>query len=286
MIHTISKNSCTAKISELGAELKSFSNNGNEYMWSGNPDVWSGTAPILFPIVGRLKNDEYSYGGKIYKMNQHGFARKRNFEVYKKEESHISFILKANKETKLIYPFDFEIIVDFEIDNGSLSVTYYVLNNGQKQMLFTIGSHPAFALQTNNCQLSDYYIEFDKKETLDCYRVVNGLICEETLPLYLANDNIIKLSKDIFNDDALIFKNLVSNQISIKNNITGYDLKVIIQGIPHLGIWAKPAAPYVCIEPWYGFADAVNSSGELTKKEGMINLDPNGRFITEYKIVV
>ena len=141
MIYTITKNNYSAQISDIGAELKSFkNNNGMEFIWEGNPDIWCGTAPVLFPIVGKLKNNKYFYEGQSYDMNQHGFARKSKFEVFNIEESTISFILKASKESKLIYPFDFELIVEFVIDEGMLTVSYFVKNIGKEEMYFTIGS--------------------------------------------------------------------------------------------------------------------------------------------------
>ena len=286
MIHTISNNNYSAQISELGAELKSFKNDkGFEFIWIGNPNIWSGTAPILFPFVGKLKNDKYIFNGKTYKMNKHGFVRKRSFEVLEKKESEISFILRSDNETKDSYPFDFELIVEFEINVGILTVSYMVINKGNNQMYFTIGSHPAFKLETDNCELSDYYIEFEKNENLDCYLIDGGLLAKDTISHYMNNENTIQLSKDIFNDDALVFKNIKSKQITIKNDITGYKLKVMTGGAPHLGIWAIPAAPYVCIEPWYGFADNVGGSGELINKEGMIKLQSGENFITGYQII-
>ncbi len=286
MIYTITTNNYSAKISDLGAELKSFkNNNGFEFIWEGDPDIWNGTAPVLFPIVGKLKNNKYLYEGQSYDMNQHGFARKSKFEVLNIEESAISFKLRSDKKSMLIYPFEFEFIVEFVIDERVLTVSYFIKNIGKEVMYFTIGSHPAFALQTNNCKLSDYYIEFEKKEDLDCYVIDNGLVKSKTIPLYMNNESVITLNKDIFNNDALVFKNILSKHLSIKNDITGYNLKVMTGGAPHLGIWAKPAAPYVCIEPWYGFADSVDSKGEMTKKEGMIKLNTQKDFITGYQII-
>lgn len=287
MTHTITNNKFSAKISDLGAELKSFTNdNDQEYIWSGDPEIWNGTAPVLFPIVGKLKNNEYKFEGKTYKMNQHGFARKLKFNVVNKTESAISFKLNADVNTKLIYPFNFELIVTFSIYNNQLSVNYAVTNNGDQQMPFTIGSHPAFCLQTSNCKLNDYYIEFDKNETLDCYVINDGLLDEQPISNYLNNENIIPLHKNIFNNDALVFKNIKSQQITIKNKVTNYKLTVKTGGAPHLGIWAKPAAPYVCIEPWFGYADNTTSTGELLKKESMITLKPKNSFSAGYQIII
>lgn len=287
MIHTITKNNWSAQISELGAELKSFKDNHEyEYIWNGNPDIWSGTAPVLFPIVGKLNNNTYKFDGKEYAMNQHGIVRKRNFEVYRKEKSVISFIIGANAETMKVYPFDFELIVEFEVGNGLLTVSYFVINRGERQMYFTIGSHPAFHLNIQNCKLGDYYIEFEKEETIDCYVIEAGLLADKTLPLFLNNEKIIPITKDLFNDDALVFKNIQSNSISIKNDLIGYNLTLKTGGAPHLGIWAKPGAPYVCIEPWFGFADKVGFNDDLSKKEGMLKLKPKESFVADYQIVI
>jgi len=287
MIYTISNNNYTAKISDVGAELKSFKdNNRQEYIWEGKPEIWSGTAPILFPIVGQLKNDEYTYSGNKYHMDKHGFARRSTFKVHKHEDATISFILESSEETQHVYPFEFELIVEFGIENGILTVSYFVLNTGEKNMYFTIGSHPAFTLDTNNYELSDYYIEFEKKELLDCYVIEDGLFVTDTIPRYLDDYNTIQLSESIFDNDALIFKNITSKQISIKNDKSNFNITIVTGGAPHLGIWAKPRAPYVCIEPWYGFADNVDANGELSKKESMIKLKSGQSFSTGYQIRV
>jgi len=289
MIHHIRQGNFSAKISELGAELKSFKNEktSTEYIWYGLPEFWSGTAPILFPNVGLLKDDEYMLNGKTYNMQKHGFARKSYFELISKTISTVKFRLNSNEELFKIYPFEFELEVSFEISNSKLKIANTVKNTGSKPLVFTIGAHPAFNLNLNNLSLKDYYIEFDKKEDLQLYELEDGLFKHGTKPFRLSEKNRITLSSDIFNNDALIFKNINSRNISI--GCTKSDFKLTLRNTsnaPHLGIWSKPGAPYVCIEPWHGHADMVDSHKNFTEKDGTINLNKDEVFISGYEILV
>lgn len=289
MIHNIHQGNFSAQISELGAELKSFKNEttGIEYIWYGLPEFWNGSAPILFPNVGLLKNDEYVLNGKTYNMQKHGFARKSYFELVDKTVSTVKFRLNSNDELFKIYPFEFELEVSFEISNSKLKITNTVKNNGSKPLVFTIGAHPAFNLNLNDLCLEDYYIEFDKKENLQLYELEKGLFKHGSKPFRLSEKNRITLSSDIFNNDALIFKNINSRAISIGCTKSDFKLTLINTGdAPHLGIWSVPGAPYVCIEPWHGHADMIDSDKDFIKKDGTIILDEIGVFISGYEILV
>lgn len=288
MTHTITNNNYTAQISELGAELKSLKNDttGFEYIWEGDPEIWSGTAPILFPIIGQLKGDQYFYEGKKYDMRKHGIVRRRSFLLHQKDESEVSFVFKSDDQTKEAYPFDFELIVHFSLIGPSLKVSYNVKNTGIQLMYFAIGSHPAFRLDMGSCKLNDYYIEFSTNEILECHILESGLLKRETIASFLNNEKIIPLSKNLFDNDALIFKNIKSREISIKNNKTDYHLMVTTGEAPNLGIWAKPKAPYVCIEPWFGHTDYVYSEGDFISKDGILTLEPGKDFYAGYEIHV
>lgn len=289
MIHHISHGNFSAQISELGAELKSFKNENTdtEYIWYGLPEFWYGTAPILFPNVGLLKDDEYVLNGKTYNMQKHGFARKSYFELVGKTVSTVRFILNSNEELFKIYPFEFELEVSFEISDSKLKITNTVKNKGTKPLIFTIGTHPAFNLDLNNLSLEDYYIEFNKKENLKLYVIEKGLFKHGSKPFRLSEKNRITLSSDIFNNDALIFKNINSRTISIGCTKSDFKLTLINTGdAPHLGIWSVPGAPYVCIEPWHGHADMIDSDKDFIKKDGMISLNKDAVFISGYEIIV
>lgn len=289
MIHHIQQENFSAQISELGAELISFKNEETkfEYIWNGNPEIWNGRAPLLFPNIGKLKNDEYLFNGKIYKMEKHGFARKSHFDLIDKTESSASFKLKYSEETLKFYPFKFELEVLFEINNGNLKVTNTVRNIGNEAIFFTIGLHPAFSLPLENSTLNDYFIELDKKEELQLFEVEDGFIKRDSKNFILSSENRIQLSADIFNDDALIFKNINSREISIGNIKSDYKVKLISNAnLPHLGIWAKPNAPFVCIEPWLGHADFTDSNKTFIEKDNTVKLNIGEEFETGYEIIV
>jgi len=288
MLHKISHKNYSAKISVLGAELKSFRDDSrsDEYIWQGNPDIWKGSAPILFPIIGRLKDGKYKYNKKTYQLAKHGFARTSTFALSYDTESEKHFMLTSNPDTQASYPFEFEFIAGFTISEGKLSVSYTVKNKEDEKMYFTLGSHPAFSLPTGDCALEDFYIEFEKNEILDCYFLENDLLTAAPIKSYLNNENKIKISKDLFNNDALIFKNIKSRKIAIKNKKTGHRITLHTGNAPHLGIWAKPGAPYVCLEPWYSHDDSIDSDYDLTKKLGMMKLEAGENFKTGYEILV
>ncbi len=288
MLHTIANNNFTAKISDLGVELRSFRDEirGEEYIWQGDPEIWQGSAPVLFPIVGRLKDGQYLFNNKKYQLNKHGIARTSIFSLHHDKEIEKSFILVSNPEIELCYPFKFEFIVRFRIEAGLLQISYTVKNIGNEMMYFTLGSHPAFVLPLNECMLEDYYLEFEMEETLDRYFLKNGLLSVEPVPLYLNNEKIIPITKELFENDALIFKNIRSKEIYIKNTKTGHRLLLDTGNAPHLGIWAKPGAPYVCLEPWYSYDDSIDSNYDITNKSGIMKLDFGEEFIAGYKIKV
>lgn len=284
-MQTIKYENTTVTIDEMGAELKSFKYMNKEIIWQSNPDIWSGSAPILFPFVGRLKNGKYSYNGKEYILKKHGFAKNCTFNIETKTKNSISFTLESSEETKVIYPFDFLFRVKFFLKENILDVEYDVKNRSQDSMYFSLGSHPGIALPLENTTLDDYYIEFNKNETLCPYKLVNELLKKQP-EQYLKNENIIKLNEHIFDDDALIFSGVQSTDIFVKNNRTGRNVKVSIGDTPDLGIWAKPGAPYVCIEPWFGYDDLANATGKLEEKAGIVKLNPNKCFKTGYSIEV
>lgn len=289
MIHQIQEGNFSAQISELGAELISFKNTltNFEYVWYGRAEYWTGKAPILFPNIGLLKDDEYVLNGKTFKMKKHGFARKSYFELIAKTGSSAKFRLKSSEESRKMYPFDFELTIEFEISDSKLIVTNTVKNTGNENMFFTIGGHPAFNLPLKNSSLSDYYVEFDKKEDLQCYELENGFLKHKTSDFALTAENRIILSENIFDNDALVFKNINSREISIGNIKSDFKLKLKNTGnAPHLGIWSKPGAPYVCIEPWHGHADFVDSNKDFVNKDNTIELNNGNEFKTGFEIEV
>jgi len=286
MLHTLSNDIVSATISSLGAELKSLKNiaNNDEYIWQGDAKIWQGSAPVLFPIIGRLKNGQYQYQGKTYQLNKHGFARTSEFLVESQQSDAITFALKANDQTRQHYPFDFVLFVTFALTNNGLSVSYQVTNTGSALMYFTLGSHPALRLPLDNSELSDYMIAFEQPETLDCYYLENDLLCDTPVKAYLNNESTIPITSGLFDKDALIFKDIQSTKVHLKNKTAGHRLTMDTGGAPHFGLWAKPNAPFICYEPWFSHDDPADSNGELTTKPGMMTLNPNAGFETSYQL--
>ena len=289
-MHTIKNNTLQVSVKEIGAELCSIKSlsSGIEYIWDGNPDVWAAHAPNLFPVIGCLKEDAFLYKKQEYKCPKHGFIRNnKNVTLIESTPNRLTFGLKYDEASLLIYPFKFEFYISFILEGNKLRVEHKVMNYGDEDMLFSLGGHPGF-----NCPIhdgesyDDYYPEFEKPETAQSWRVLkNGLIGKETIPVF-DEPTIIKLHPHIFDDDALVFKNLNSSRVSLKSNSSKQMLSMDFEGFSHLGIWAKPNTNYVCIEPWIGIADNVDSDRNFETKDGLIRLQAKKSFVATYSITV
>lgn len=280
---TVIKNTfLTATINSFGAELCSLKNKENkEYIWAGNSDFWGKHSPILFPIVGTLKNNSFHYNAKEYDLSRHGFAREMEFKLIDKKEDSATFSLQSTEETLRVYPFQFELQIIYTVDNYNLSIEYKVINKGNSKMPFSIGAHPAFALPGN---FEDYSIQFDKEEFLEYYLLENDLISNQTKKLE-TQEGQIPLTYELFKNDALIFKTLKSKSLTILENRNPF-LRVNFKDFPSLGIWTKMNAPFLCIEPWFGYSDTNENSGNLFEKEGILVLEENATFRSEFSIEV
>ncbi len=273
-----------ASINPFGAELSSLTHLGKEFIWHGDDNYWGGRAPILFPIVGALKDGSMRYQGKRYEMPRHGIARRCTFKCIHHSTTGVTFSLKANEQTRELYPWDFELQAHFNLTESDIAVRYEVYNEDSSTMLFSIGSHPAFALQIDDSySFNDYAIGFNQPEDFAIYALTEqGLLETTPQPLATSNNTII-LTEDIFKNDALVLRNIKSDKISLYRG-TDVLLTVDTGGAPHLGIWSKPAAPFVCIEPWLGTSDFVDASGEFDAKPDLISLMPQKSFQHSYKI--
>ncbi len=280
MTTKLTNSNLTAEIKHLGAELCSLKNNTNiEYIWEGNPEFWGKHSPVLFPIVGTLKNNTYQYNHSEYHLSRHGFARDNEFELIDKQENSATFSIQSNAETRKVYPFDFELQINYALENNSLTIGYKVINKGVVEMPFSLGAHPALALPGN---FDEYSIEFEKEEPLVYHLLDKDLIADETKTLEVQNKQL-KLNYQLFENDALIFKSLQSKALTIYKNGSPL-LKFNYEDFPHLGIWTKINAPFLCIEPWFGYSDSVASTGDLFEKEGVQILQPNAAFDAKFSI--
>ena len=282
MTTTIKNSNLSAEINPFGAELISLkSNNNKEYIWEGNPDFWGKHSPVLFPIVGTLKNNSFLYEGTQYHLSRHGFARDMTFELIEKKENSATFSIKSSMETLKKYPFEFELQLIYTLHNSNLDIEYKVINTGKSKMPFSIGAHPAFALVGN---FKNYSIAFEKEEPLEYHLLENDLISSKTATIQL-NQKQIPLTYDLFENDALIFKKLQSNALTILEDSNPV-LTVHFEDFPSLGIWTKMNAPFLCIEPWFGYSDTNENSGNLFEKEGIQVLDKNQTFQAKFSIEI
>lgn len=269
---TITNGALSATIRDMGAELISLKKDGREYIWSGDPAFWGKHSPVLFPIVGTLKDNSYTHNGKSYSLPRHGFARERNFAVISQEKNRVTFSLKADNVTYEVYPFDFDLVITYVLETSSVSINYEVKNlSAETAMPFSLGAHPAFALPG---KFEDYSLHFNKDEKLTRYKLENDLVSDKTEIVKLKNGNL-PLNYALFKDDALVMKEISSKEVAIKKGDKPY-LRVGYKNFPHMGLWTKTGAPFICIEPWQGYADTPSNNGNLSDKEGIINLKGDG----------
>lgn len=271
MFYKIENEFLTCEIDDMGAQLHSLvsKENGKEYIWQGNPDIWYGQAPVLFPVIGQLINDKYFYNGVEYTMPKHGLARKLPFNVKECEGARAVFSLESDENTLKSYPFDLEYLVTFELKGKSLVNTMTVINKTKGEMYFSVGAHPGF-----NCNVGDV-IEFEQAETLATERIdKENLIISEKFP-FMENEKSFVITKEIFEPDALILSDIKSEKLRIKGD---NEVEFTFGKCPFLGIWAKPGAPYVCIEPWYGVNDGREVKKDISEKRGIEHLGEGETF--------
>lgn len=282
MTTTIKHGNLSAEIKHFGAELISLKTNQNrECIWEGNPEFWGKHSPILFPIVGTLKHNSFHHDGIEYHLSRHGFAREMLFELIQATANSATFSIQSSEETLKVYPFEFELQLIYTLNENILSIAYKVINKGKSTMPFSIGAHPAFALPNH---FENYAIAFEKEESLEYYLLENDLISNKTKKLEVHNKQI-PLTYELFENDALIFKTLQSKSLTILENKNPI-LRVHFEDFPSLGIWTKMNAPFLCIEPWFGYSDTNKSSGNLFEKEGIQILESNATFHSKFSIEI
>ncbi len=324
---TLSNEFVTLRAKPEGAELCSIqTSDGTEHLWQADPSVWSRHAPILFPIVGKLKNNQYAHNGKMYELPQHGFARDMTFALLEQTEDTLVYQLLPTNETNTVYPFDFELRVLYRLNGNSITVEYEVRNHGQDTMPFSIGAHPGFNLPS---KLDECFLTLEKetlkhlaKETphsnfvgqASLYseslcpahapeygkRVLqesrlnslqahllsdDGLLSSETVSLTNQSD-CIPITQTLFDRDALILLDVDFEKLTIASQKSDTRIALEFSGFPQLGIWAKPGAPYICIEPWFGYADPQEPYGDISNKPGIQILPAGETFRCTQRITI
>ena len=290
MKYSIENDLFKVEVDECGAELCSIlsKKTGFEYIWQADPNIWKGSAPVLFPIIGALKNGSFTFDEKSYELPKHGFVRNNaKVRLINRTSSRLSFVLSNDDETLAIYPFKFELKISFFLFESRLQVFHEVANSGMEPMYFSIGGHPAFNYPWKDGEnKDDYYLEFERKENNSIFKLSeNGLLLKEEIPL-MEETNRLVLKDGLFDNDALIFTELNSSEVSLKSKSSKGKISVNFDDFPFLGIWSKPNADFVCIEPWDGLPDFEDSDQEFTRKSGIIKLGTGSIHYASYTIQI
>ncbi|MFY7669830.1 aldose 1-epimerase family protein [Tenacibaculum sp. MEBiC06402] len=285
----LENNKIKVNIALFGAELtKLYSKEtGLDYLWNGNPKFWKRHAPILFPIVGKLKNHTYYVDDKKFYLPQHGFARDNEFSVISQSNNEIIFELSFSEKTLEIYPYRFKLQIGYHLNENILEITYRVINFDNHPLFFSIGAHPAFKCPiTNDTSFSDYYVEFQHQEKPLQYSLnkENGLRIEKPTTVELPSK--LPLDYTLFEDDALIYKNIKSNVISLQSPKHNHGINFHSSNWEYFAFWTKKDAPFICFEPWMGAADLETTNQDFTTKDGIIELDINKEFKQHYAIEI
>ena len=289
-ITTIQNNLLKIGVKTTGAELCQIASakHGTEFMWNADPDIWPNYAPNLFPIVGMLKNETYFFDGGKYTLPKHGFIRNNSdFEILEESSDRITLRLLYSEKTLAAYPFKFEYFVIYHLEDNKLHINYTVKNCDGQTIYFSVGGHPAFKCPVyNDEKYSDYELIFDQQETSQTHllNLNTGLVTSQTEAI-LDSPTTIKMRYDLFNKDALIFKDLKSRKVTLNGKKSDI-LTVHFEDFPYLGLWAKPNANYVCIEPWLGIADHEDTNQQLKTKEGILKLEAGKSFSATYTIEI
>ncbi len=279
--------------SSFGGELISFKLEGIEKIHQGeeardeNGKVyWKRHSPVLFPIVGKLKRNQTMINGRTFEIMQHGFARDMQYEPITKLDNFHSYVLKSNKYTMARYPYEFELYNTYRQEENKLIYIYKVINTGTTNMPFGLGSHPAFKIDQDDLIKGNYYLEFEEEETRAHFLyLIDGLVATEYAKNKLENNKIISLDEHTFDNDAIIMKGIQNKKISLKNHRTRKTvLTMDFTGWPYLGVWSKPGAPFICLEPWMSTADSIHSSNVFVKKPDMMVLAPGEEFENKFSV--
>ncbi|NBB22157.1 aldose 1-epimerase family protein [Runella sp. CRIBMP] len=286
---TIQNADIKATINTKGAELNSLVLLASqlEFMWQGNPNFWGKHSPVLFPIVGGLKDNTYYFNGTAYHLPRHGFAREKTFSVEQQQSDSVTFLLTHDESTLAVYPFGFAFRIRYSLLNNQLKVSYLVENPSGGTLWFSVGAHPAFKVPlVEATQYEDYLLSFNKSEDWARWPLTPEGMVEKTPVLLAEQTTDLPLTKELFYEDALVFKNYRSDSVVLHTPKSPHSLQFDFPDFPYLGIWAAKNADFVCIEPWCGIADSVDHNQDITQKEGIIQLAAKEHFERSWTVTL
>ena len=285
----ISNDRITIQVDSMGAELKSLKeiSSGREYMWNADPRYWKRTSPVLFPLVGGLKDGSFRVDGIEYPMGQHGFARDTEFCLKSQVAHEIWFLLESDEETMRRYPYPFALEIGYELSERTVRVKWRVRNPAADTLYFSIGGHPAFLCPIREgTRQSDYSLRFDARKELVSSVLEKGLMSGERAA-YALQDGVLPVTEHLFDRDALVIERDQAHRVSLVTP-EGRDYLTVAFDAPLFGIWSPPGknAPFICIEPWYGRCDSADYGGEWRDREWIQTLGAGEIFEASYDIIV
>lgn len=289
MLKQIKNETIEIVVDTLGAELQKVKSvkEGKDYLWEGDSKYWGQQSPLLFPIASGLKGGTYLYQGKEYTLKNHGFAAISEFELVEETSNSLKYRLQESDETLKCYPFKFELYVIYTLGVNTVKVTYQVLNTNDKNMYFSIGGHPGFVANENS------YVQFDKSETSKrmLFDQTIGLLTKDKTPVFNDEKRIYNHFKH-FDNDTIMFDDLKTKVVNIKNDELDTNIKFSFEDFPYLAVWSKTnsdtktTAPFICVEPWCGLTDYVDTNKDIKQKGGIEELEPNKLFEVSYTIEI
>ena len=290
MNYTIENKKLKVVFSDVGGEMQNLINkeNGTEYLWQGNPEYWTGRAYNLFPICGRLTEGKYTYKGKEYEMNLHGFVRNSLMQANKISDTEIEFTLKSDSGLKNIYPFDFVYTLRYVLDENRVKTVYEIANTGNEAMYFAVGGHPGFNVPLgNDGKFEDYYLEFDCQKDMKLLVMTPLFFTGKTEDYPLENGKILHLEHSLFEKDALFFTDMCKC-VTLKSDKSEKFVRLEYPCMRNLGIWHKPQtkAPYLCIEPWSSVPSTDGKVDDLETKNQMEKLPAGENFVSGFDIII
>lgn len=291
MVIELQSASSVAKIETIGAELISFQDGfGMEYMWQRDPKFWGKCSPVLFPIVGNLREDKTIIEGKEYTMAKHGFCRSAEFKVMYKSETKLILSYSYNEETLKMYPYKFTLSLAYTLNDNKLEIDYTVLNLDDKPIDFCLGAHPGFNVPLEKGgSFEEYCIEFNKNESGGCpvFDFEKNQIDVDNRVNYLDNEKKLMLKYSYFDHDAMMFDKPVSDTVKLYNIKSGRGVEVKYDGFDFIAFWTpiKMEAPFLCIEPWCGIAACSDEDNEFKNKRGVKHLDIDQQYNCKLTII-
>ncbi|MFI3206336.1 MAG: hypothetical protein R3Y33_03725 [Clostridia bacterium] len=271
MIYTIKNEFISLSVKKMGAELNSIKIGEREYMWQGDPDVWAGQAPLLFPLVGPMHSK--TIGGLASEMNNHGFLKETEFSLASQSESEIVLACQASEKTQNLYPFNFKIEVKFALVGKTVESSYTVFNNDEREMVYSFGLHPAFALDLENLKLTDYYIEFGKKETLDRCMFFDDGVSFDIKENVVNNDTKLEFYDELL-EKTIVFKDIDFSEVKFCNKKEGALFNFKFDGFKIFAMWQKPQSAYLCLEPWLGYNGPTPHTETVEENTSVTFLEP------------